>query len=151
MRSLSEELEALVGHEVTHSFPESFSGAEFRYYAMAIDDNNPRWQKGEAPPTFIVDSNQHVTERAELLRGGLSWELPTEGYRMLRGGHEYEFYRPVRAGDHVKSIWRITDVQKRTSSSGAELIIVYSELTFMAIGGEPLAKNRETIIFQALQ
>ena len=70
---------------------------------------------------------------------------------MLRGGHEYEFYRPVRSGDHVKSIWRITDVQRRTSSSGAELILVYSELTFMDTGGAALAKNRETIIFQALR
>ena len=71
MRSLSEELQALVGREVAYLFPEPFSGAEFRYYAMAIDDTNPRWQKGEAPPTFIVDSNQHVTERADLLRGGV--------------------------------------------------------------------------------
>lgn len=147
---LTEEVRAHLGREVTYTAPEPLSAAAFRYFALAVGDENPRWREGVAPPTFICESVQYLDSRQELLRGGHSWELPVpDGCRLLRGGHEYELFRPVRAGDHVRVTWRIADLAERTSSSGRPMLIVTSEATYTTVEGEPLARNRETLIYQA--
>jgi hypothetical protein len=145
---LSDEVRAQVGREVTYTAPEPLSAAAFRYFALAIGDENPRWRQGAAPPTFICESVAYLDSRADLLRGGHHWDLPVSGCRELRGGHEYEFFRPVRAGDHVQVTWRITDITEKTSSSGKAMLIVTSEAAYSTTAGEPLAVNRETLIYQ---
>lgn len=150
MSLLSPEVRAWLGREEVFEAPEAFSGAEFRYFALAVGDDNPRWQQGEAPPTFVCESSQYLRTRADLLAGGHHWDLPITGCRLLRGGHEYEFGRPLRAGDRLKVTWRITGFEEKTASTGADMLIVTSEATYQDQRGERLAVNRETLIYQAL-
>ncbi|HKA50656.1 MAG TPA: MaoC family dehydratase N-terminal domain-containing protein [Candidatus Dormibacteraeota bacterium] len=144
---LTEEVRAHLGREVTYIAPEPLSGAAFRYFALAIGDDNPRWRQGVAPPTFICESVQYLDSRVDLRRGGHHWDLPVSDCRELRGGHEYEFFRPVREGDHVSVTWRLTDLAERRSAGGKAMLIVTSEATYRTIAGEPLAVNRETLIY----
>ena len=144
---LTEEVRAHLGREVTYIAPEPLSGAAFRYFALAIGDDNPRWRQGVAPPTFICESVQYLDSRVDLRRGGHQWDLPVSDCRELRGGHEYEFFRPVREGDHVSVTWRLTDLAERRSAGGKAMLIVTSEATYRTIAGEPLAVNRETLIY----
>lgn len=139
-----------IGREVAYTAPEPLSSASFRYFAIAVGDDNPRWRQGVAPPTFVCESNQYLDSRADLISGGHHWDLPVSGCRVLRGGHEYEFFRPVRAGDQLAVTWRIADIQERTSSSGKAMLIVSSEADYRTTAGEPLARNRETLIYQQL-
>lgn len=149
-RLLSDEVRRHIGREVTYTAPEPLSAAAFRYFAMAVGDDNPLWRQGVAPPTFICDSNQYLDSRADLLSGGHHWELPVSGCRQLRGGHEYEFFRPVRAGDRVTVTWRIEDMVERQSASGLSMLIVTSVARYATTEGEELALNRETLIYQEL-
>jgi hypothetical protein len=145
---LNDDLRSHIGREVTYTAPEPLSGAAFRYFAIAVGDDNPRWRSGIAPPTFICESNQYLDSREDLIAGGHHWDLPITGCRLLRGGNEYEFFRPVRTGDHVTVTWRIVDMQERQSSSGKALLIVTSEASYGTTAGEPLATSRETLIYQ---
>ena len=148
MTLLNDNLRSHIGREVTYTAPEPLSGAAFRYFAIAVGDDNPRWRSGIAPPTFICESNQYLDSREDLMAGGHIWDLPVTGCRLLRGGNEYEFFRPVRTGDHVTVTWRIVDMQERRSSSGSPMLIVTSEASYGTTAGELLAKNRETLIYQ---
>jgi hypothetical protein len=147
---LTDEVREQIGREVAYTAPEPLSAAAFRYFAIAVGDDNPRWRHGVASPTFVCESNQYLDSRADLVAGGHHWDLPVSGCRQLRGGHEYEFFRPVRAGDHLMVTWRIADIQERTSSSGKAMLIVSSEADYRTTSGEPLARNRETLIYQQL-
>ena len=148
---LTEEVRAFLGREVTYTAPEPFSGAEFRYFALAIGDANPRWQSGEAPPTFVCETSQYLDDREMLFKGGHQWEIPVQNVRAIRGGHEYEFFRPVRAGDRLSVTWRIVDLVQKESSGGAVMLIVTSEASYADQSGELLARNRETTIYQELR
>lgn len=145
---LTDEVRAHLGREVTYTAPEPLSAAAFRYFALAVGDDNPRWRQGVAPPTFICESVQYLDSRGDLLRGGHHWDLPVSGCRELRGGHEYELFRPVREGDHLSVTWRITDLAGRRSASGKAMLIVTSEASYRTLAGEQLAVNRETLIYQ---
>ncbi len=148
MTLLNDDLRSHIGREVTYTAPEPLSGAAFRYFAIAVGDDNPRWRAGTAPPTFICESNQYLDSREDLIAGGHHWDLPVAGCRLLRGGNEYEFFRPVRAGDHITVTWRIVDMHERHSSSGKAMLFVTSEARYRTEAGEPLATNRETLIYQ---
>jgi hypothetical protein len=147
---LTDAVRAHIGREVVYTAPEPLSGASFRYFAFAIGDDNPRWREGVAPPTFICESNQYLDSRGDLVAGGHHWDLPVKGCRLLRGGHEYEFFRPLRAGDHVSVTWRIADIQERRSAAGKEMLVVTSEASYGTTAGEPLARNVETLIYEQL-
>ena len=107
-------------------------------------------KRGIAPPTFVCETNQYLTNRDQLLNGGHSWKLPLPAGRHLRGGHEYEFYRTVRADDRLTVTWRIDNIEERTASSGLPLLIVKSIASYRNQDGELLATNIETFIFQSL-
>ena len=144
---MTAEVRAHLGREVTYTAPEPLSGAAFRYFALAVGDDNPRWRQGEAPPTFICESVQYLDSRGELLRGGHHWDLPVGDCQELRGGNEYEFFRPVREGDQVSVTWRIADLTERRSAAGKAMLIVTSEASYRTTAGEPLAVNRETLLY----
>ena len=144
---LTDEVRAHLGREVTYTAPEPLSRAAFRYFALAVGDDNPRWRQGVAPPTFICESIQYLDSRDDLLRGGHHWDLPVGDCRELRGGHEYELFRPVLEGDQVTVTWRLTDLAERRSASGKAMLIVTSEASYRTVAGEPLAVNRETLIY----
>src|SRR5262249_2824325 len=82
---------------------------------------------------------------------GHSWDLPLSGYRLIRGGHEYEFFQPVRPEDRISVNWRLEDILERTSSRGGAMLIVTAIAAFSNQRGEMLARNRETLIFQPLE
>jgi hypothetical protein len=148
---LTPELRALVGREVVYRAPEPLSRSAFRYFALALGDDNVRWRSGEAPPTFVVESIQYRDDRDALLRGGDVWGIEIPGTRALRGGHEYEFHRPVRDGDRLVVTWRIADIEEKTTSTGTRMLIVLSEATYRTDDDdELLAVNRETVIYQEL-
>lgn len=151
MSLLTDELRSWIGREVNYTAPDPLSSSAFRYFALALGDDNPRWSAGEAPPTFICDSNQYLASDTALRSGGHVWPLPVPNTRVLRGGHEYEFTRPPGVGDRLSVTWRIEDIRERKSADGRDLLIVVSLATYCTVEGELLATNRETIMYQALQ
>ena len=89
-------------------------------FARAIQDDNPlfndevaarnsRFGGLIAPPTFLRSVG---TQRPEL-----PFELPLT--RLLDGGSDWEYFHPVRPGDRITSVAKITDVSERTGRLGA--------------------------------
>lgn len=70
---------------------------------------------------------------------------------MIRGGHEYEFFRRVLPDDCISVTWRLEDISEHKSSSGGSMLVVISSATYASKSGELLARNRETLIFQPLE
>ena len=152
----------MIGREVSYTAPEEIGRASIRYFALAVGDANPLYTDPEfarsnghptviAPPTFICETNQYMNRAPdEMGYIGHRWQLPIEGCRELRGGHEYEFKRPVLPTDRITARWRIADIQERTSSRGTPMLFVYSEAVYTNQDGEELAVNRETIIYQPI-
>lgn len=137
--------------------------AGIRYFALALGDENPLYvdeayarEAGYpsviAPPTFVCETNQYA-HRAPNDDGyiGHAWELPITGCRMVRGGHDYEFSRPVLPSDRISVTWRIEDISEHHSGRGGTLLVVVAAATFTNQDGEMLARNRETLIYQSIK
>lgn len=160
MSLLTDEVKSWLGREAVFEAPDELGRAAIRYYALAVGDDNPLYTDDAyarehgydgvvAPPTLVCETNQFVRGPRDE-RGYLNqiFELPVPGTRQIRGGNEYEFIRPVLPTDRVTVRWRIEDISERTSSNGAAMLVVVSEATYTNQDGEPLARNRETVIYQ---
>lgn len=160
---LTDELKRWIGREFRYTAPEEIGRASIRYFALAIGDGNPLYVDEEyaraagypsviAPPTFVCETNQYA-HRAPDEDGyiGHAWKLPISGCRMIRGGHEYEFFRPTLPADRLSVTWRLDDISERRSSRGGSMLVVIASATYTNQNGEMLARNRETLIYQPLE
>lgn len=156
---LTDEVRAAIGREVTYEAPEAYGAASFRYFAVAVGDDEPIYRDPDAaraaglddvtaPPTFVCETNQYMTGRPDD-EGylGHGWDLPVTGCRLIRGGHSYELGRPLRPDDRPVVTWRIADAAETTSGDGAAMLIVTSVAEHRAQDGELLARNTETLIY----
>ena len=95
-------------------------------FAQAIEDANPvfndeaaarnsRYGGLIAPPTFL---RSVIGPRAEY-----PFDMPYD--RMLDGGSEWEYFEPVRPGDRITVVSRITDINERTGRMGLMVITTY--------------------------
>ena len=163
MGLLTDELKQWIGREFNYTAPEEIGRASIRYFALAIGDDNRLYFDDEyaraagytgviAPPTFICETNQYA-HRQPNADGyiGHSWDLPVSGCRMIRGGHEYEFFQQVRPEDRISVNWRLEDISEHSSSRGGTMLIAIAVAAFSNQRGVMLARNRETLIFQPLE
>ena len=160
---LTDELRGWIGREVCYAAPEEIGRASIRYFALAIGDDNPLYLDQAsaraagypsiiAPPTFVCETCQYAHRQPDQDGYiGHTWELPIKGCRMIRGGHDYEFFRPVLPTDCINVTWRLEDISEHRSSRGEPMLVVISAATYCDQRGELLARNRETLIFQPLE
>ncbi|MDP6342125.1 MAG: MaoC family dehydratase N-terminal domain-containing protein [Alphaproteobacteria bacterium] len=159
---LSDELKSWIGREVSYPAREELGRASIRYFAMALQDDNPLYRDDAhaqaagypsvvAPPTFVVETCQYA-DGPPNHHGyiGHNWDLPIEGCRMIRAGNAYEFMRPVLPSDRVSVTWTLEDIVERPSSRGGTQLFVTSVARHYDDGGELLAVNRETLVYQPL-
>ena len=115
-------------------------------FAEAIGDNNPLWtdevlaRKSKyggliTPPTFLRSIR---IERPEL-----PFDLPFT--RLLDGGSDWEYFQPVRAGDHITATSEITDLQERSGRMGL-MIIMTNLITYVNQFTEVVATQTNTSI-----
>jgi acyl dehydratase len=160
MSLLTDEVRAWIGKEAVYEAPEEIGRAAIRYFALALGDDNPLYTDEEharangypgviAPPTMICETNQFVGGPRDA-NGYLTqmFELDIPNTRQIRGGNSYEFFRPVLPADRVTITWRLEDITERKTSAGIEMLVVTSVATYTDAGGELLARNTETIIYQ---
>jgi acyl dehydratase len=160
---LTDELRAWIGREVTYTAREELSRASIRYFALAMRDENPLFLDDNyareagypsliAPPTLICETCQYA-HRPPDGDGyiGHEWALPITGCRLIRAGNDYEFFRPVLPEDRVSVTWRLEDIVERASSRGGSQLFVTSAARYVNQRGEPLAVNRETVVYQPLE
>ncbi|WP_420444543.1 hypothetical protein [Candidatus Poriferisodalis sp.] len=148
---LTEEVRAMLGTSVTYVAPEQLSRASIRYFALAIGADPERW-RDEAPPTLICESAQLTGRSAPDGDSylGHTWELPLpQPCAMFRGGNDYQFFRPARFDDVIRTSWTLVDATQRRDRAGEPLLFVTAEAAYTA-NDDLLATNAETMIFRPL-
>lgn len=159
MTRMTPELKEWIGRSATYHAPEELGLASLRYFALALQDENPIYQDADyaqtsrfagiiAPPTLVCETNQ-IVRQAPNHEGyiGHHWELPVENRRFIRGGNDYEFHQPARPDDRISVTWTILDIYERPSRRLGELLFVVSEARYVNQHGALLATNRETNIY----
>ncbi len=153
---LTAEIKTMVGQETDLPILEEVDKASIIRYAHAISDLNPLYLDGEyarktefggviAPPTYIFDVVSAATEIGDDGRDLTRIALP--GFRVARGGNEYQFFEPARPGDVISRKRKIIDVFERDSKKVGKIIFIVYDTTYINQESKLLGINRETLMF----
>ncbi len=146
---ITDEMRSLIGVESEPSIYE-IQKEPIRRWAGAIGDSNPLYHDEEyakksryggiiAPPGLL--GNYTFPVKA----GGPPPRVKSPFRRILNGGNEYQFFRPVRAGDVLTATTKLADLRERQGSPGiGRMLFQVSETTFKNQKGEVVAKTRNT-------
>jgi acyl dehydratase len=115
-------------------------------FAQAIGDDNPvytdetaarktRYGGMVAPPTFLRSMPG--------MRLELPFELPF--HRLLDAGSDWEYFQPVRPGDRITAVGRLTDIRERTGRLGLMLFTI-TTITYRNQFDEVVATQTNTLI-----
>ena len=113
-------------------------------FAQAIEDDNPVFNDEEAarkspyggliaPPTFLRSVRSSRRE--------VPFDIPFNN--ALDGGSDWEYFEPVRPGDLITAVSRITDMQERTGRMGV-MIITSTVTTYTNQFGQVVATQTTT-------
>jgi hypothetical protein len=126
---------SLIGRESDEQVVEIERGA-IRKFAEAVGDTTEACLRGDiAPPTFVTTIRIPIP--------GLSYDLA----RVLHGGQEYRYHRPIRAGDRLHCRSRLSDVYQREGRLGAMTIMII-ELDGRESNGTAVFSGRTTAILR---
>lgn len=150
---LPEEVTRFIGKAGDISIMEVDKGA-IRRYAAAIEDGNPLyWDEDHArnsrygsiiaPPAFFGWPTQK-TKGASVPSGEVLVDaMAKAGYTnpgTINAGEEYEFFRPVRAGDILASSTVVKDIRERAGRNGNMMVFIVRETTYVNQNGDVVAK-----------
>lgn len=153
---LPPQITALLGKEFTFTAPEEVGRGAIRKFALSVGDLNPLyldpayaapWGGLRAPPTFICESWHYLTGEVDEEGHFLQAVQVNPGGRILRGGNDYRFFQPVRPEDVVTATWKVAEAYWREGRTG-RLLFIITEISYTNQRQEPLATNRELLIFQ---
>ncbi len=153
---ITPEIQALLGKEETVQATEPVDAGKIRRFAKALGVDNPAYfdlEKGQpvAPPTFVFSVNHDSAgDMDESGRPAKRLSLGAPFGPPMRAGNQYQFFRPVRVGDHIRIQRKITDVKEKEGRSGVLVFITY-DLKYTNQHGDLLGINTETIIFRVQQ
>ena len=143
---LTEEMrQQAIGRETSPVTAEIEKGAIIKF-AQAIGDDNPFFNDEEAaakgphgalitPPTFL---RTITTVRPEL-----PFDLPLE--RLLDGGSDWEYFVPIKAGNKITAVGRITEVSERTGRLGV-MVFMTVVITYTNQNNQVVATQTSTSI-----
>ncbi len=143
-------LEDLIGKEFP-PFQVPVERGKIREFAKAILDDNPiytdpvyaantEFKNVAAPPTFTATKAfwRQAPNASEL--AGL------DPHFRLHGEEEFEYYRPVVAGDVLTCRTRITEAYEKPGKRGGKMTFIVMEFTFFNQRGEKAVVSRTTTI-----
>jgi acyl dehydratase len=120
-----------------------------REFARAIKDENPlyfdeEYAKREAggvmpPPTFTM-TQSFWDEPANRIDLGLDMR------RVLHGEQEFEYVKPIRAGDVLRFRSRTKEVFEKQGKRGGKMLFIVGETEFKNQRDEVVAYSRNTVI-----
>ncbi len=136
--------------KTTPTYTMEVEKGHIRRFAQAIGDDNPLYHDEEyagkspyggiiAPPTFPTTFG---SEGEKVLEG-----LDINYARLLHGEQEYEYFRPIMAGDAISFSTKITDVTEKEGRSGV-MDIITAEMTGHNQDGEKVFVGRSTVVIR---
>jgi len=144
---ITDEMKSMVGVESEPSVFE-IEKEPIRRWADAIGDPNPLYHDEEyarskgyrsiiAPPGFVAQYAYPVK------MGQMRVRFRSPLTRMLNGGNEYEFFKPIQAGDVLTATTKLAELFEREGRLGKMLFII-NETTYKNQNNEMVAIQRGT-------
>ena len=127
--------------------PESTMHVELgkiREFARAVKEDNPAYRATEgtpAPPTFLMTMALWAGDM-----GQTRTAVKLDYRRLLHGEQEFEYVRPIRAGDVLTYRARTKDVFEKAGKRGGKMLFILGEIEFKNQRGEVVAYLRNTLI-----
>lgn len=115
-----------------------------REFARAVKDPNPLYfddQGALAPPTFLMTIAHWIRDLGET-RAAVKLDLK----RLLHGEQDFEYLRPIRAGDVLTFRSRTKEVFEKQGKRGGVMTFVIGETEFRNAQGDVVAYMRNTAI-----
>lgn len=145
---ITDEMKAAIGVESEPSVYE-IEKEPIRRWADSIGDPNPLYHDEEyaksqgyrslvAPPGFLGNYAYPIKAGAGPRRG-----FRSPFTRVLNGGNEYDFIKPVQAGDTITATSRLAELREREGRLGKMLFII-NETVYKNQDGEIVARSRGT-------
>jgi acyl dehydratase len=115
-------------------------------FAEAIGDDNPAWNNESAarktrlgglvaPPTFL--------RSVGMVRPEFPFDMPFR--RRLDGGSDWVYGEPVRPGDQITAVARITDLTERVGRLGL-MLFVTTDINYTNQLGDVVATQTNALI-----
>jgi acyl dehydratase len=106
-------------------------------FTRAVGDPNPLWQSGAVPPTFIlaIGFEQFVDEVTSLAPFGT----------VLMGGTELECYQPIKPGDVISVVFKISSLREREGKMGRMAFMTFDS-SYKNQSQEVVARCRQMVI-----
>jgi acyl dehydratase len=123
---------------------------KIREFARAIKDDDPmyfdeahatREAGGIMPPVTFLQTVQHWDND-----GSSRVRVPFELKRVLHGEQEYEFLKPIHAGDVLTAVSRIVDIYEKPGKRGGSMSFAVTETEYKNERGDLVARARHITI-----
>lgn len=153
---ISPEMKALLGKETIIKGSEPVDAGKIRRFAKSLGFDDPSYYDLEncnpfAPLTFVFSVNHDsLCEMDERGRPMNRPQHPPPFRRGVRGGNRFQFFRPVRVGDEITIVRKITKLEEKQGKSGPLVLMSY-EMKYTNQDCELLGLNTETVIFRVPQ
>lgn len=105
-------------------------------YTDCIGDPSPQW-KGTVPPGLITT--------AMISSGAMTLGIPLPYKRSVAAGTDWEFFKPIKAGDKIDTSHEFFELQDKSSDKGPRALMVYKS-THKNQNGEVVAISTNTIM-----
>jgi acyl dehydratase len=117
---------------------------KIREFARAVKDDNPAFLADDgalAPPTFLMTIALWIRDLGQT-RSAVKLDYK----RLLHGEQEFEYVKPIRAGDVLTFRSRTKDVFEKQGRRGGTMTFVIGETEYRNQHGDVVAYTRNTAI-----
>jgi len=122
---------------------------DIQKYAVATEQKAEKYLNGdEAPPMFLFGLLRPVVPLDQLQPDGIARDaflpdLPLK--RIMAGGVDMKFHRPLRPGDVLTATRTLSDIQEKQGSTGPLIFLSYT-LKVVDADGAPVVEETSTRI-----
>jgi len=115
-------------------------------FARALGDENPSYV-GPAARGVVAPPTYPIAFMTQAMAGGMETflELGLNFMTLVHGEQEFEYARPIRAGETLTLVGRIADIYEKTGSSGT-LDFVVLETEARDVEDRPVFFSRNILI-----
>ena len=113
-----------------------------REFARAVKDDKAAYRDGTlAPPTFLMTLALWIGDMGQT-RSAVKLDF----LRLLHGEQEFEYVKPIRAGDVLRFRSRTKEVFEKQGKRGGKMLFIVGETEFKNQRDEVVAYSRNTVI-----
>ena len=122
---------------------------KIREFARAIKDEDPVYHDeayatkeagGIMPPVTFLQTVSHWDDGRGRVR------IPFDLKRVLHGEQEYEFLEPIRVGDVLTVVSKITDIFEKPGKRGGSMNFAVTETTYTNQSGKVVCRAKHVTI-----